>query len=303
MSLSVAFGRRGVEKLVGELQTAGSGVLPNATLSSLRLLLGELSTQELKAAAIGCGAVSACAALLTSPSPPVVAAAATALSRLVLLSQGRDALASCAAVPTLARLAGHDDLEVRVGATSALSSLTLFREGWTLFTSCADAVALTGDALAVHPLAVCVLANATAFYSAGSAAVVSDGVVPRLVELLRACADEPVLAQATLTLRHLAMHECGKDAAIESGAVPELLALVRHPCVSVRCNACGALALLSISLPAKLGLLGCGSAPLASLLLACGDAHADTAANAAAAVDCFKELPALRDAFGALQAQ
>jgi hypothetical protein len=207
--VAVAFGRRGVEKLIDVLTTPDNS--DSVKLSALILLIGELSTQEKKADAIRSGAVDACTSLLRSSHSLCKANACIALSRLALLMPGRAAMRKSGSVLPLSLLCADAHEAVRRSAVVALTSLTYFRDGWDVFMECEKATEHVVSSLSANPSAVCALVNLTAFYTAASAAALDAGVMPWLVDALGNVKDNGILNYAVITLRHLAMHETGEQ--------------------------------------------------------------------------------------------
>lgn len=215
--VTVAFGRRGVTKLVDVLKSEVT--TPAEKTDALALLIGEVSTQERKSEAIRGSSVEAAVALLSSSDVRVRTNAGVLLARLVLLQQGRAAVSACGGVHALTFNCGDAEPGPRAAACAALASLAFFRDGCDIVVSTADAVDSLVRTLARHPGAVTVLVNITAYYAEGSRQALAAGVVHHLVAILTNSANTAVVhEQACLTLRHLAVHDAGACCAVHDPA-------------------------------------------------------------------------------------
>jgi hypothetical protein len=163
VQVALAFGRRGVEKLVDVL--AADVTTTEEKNRALVLIADELSTQEKKALAIRMGAVAAATALLSSPHAPTRANAALVLSRACTILQGRAAAREAGSVLPLTQACRDDDETVRRNGAVALATLAFFRDGWDVVVKGAGVISDLVRCLPRNHHAVLVFVNVSAFYA------------------------------------------------------------------------------------------------------------------------------------------
>jgi len=286
-NLNIAFGARGVAKLVESLS------LPAETGNlavNLMTLNGLLSSQENKMSALANdGAVlTVLTTLLASTESEVRRQAGLAIASLTLVYQGRLAAATANTVPALRIGLSDSVVTVRAACASALLSLSSSRDGCSEMMRTEGLVSkLTG---ALDDASRDVLTSALGALSnlvrldLGIDEALESGVVKRLATLIDPKQRVANLLETGLqALWNLANTPNGKEAAIDAGLLDILAQHVRHGSPNVRRLASGCIMAITINKDGKYQSKPCAE-PLLELLF-----------------DPNSDFPTVRDCVGALK--
>jgi len=270
-SLSLAYGRRAVQKLIGTLstdETKRENV--NLALSKLDCLL---SNQENKMQAISYEppVMPVLTELLTADDAQTRDLSARIISSLSLVFQGRLQVRETGTVAPLTRLVGMDGVEVATASSAALLSISTSRDGCAALIEHEELlVPILTKALA-HPIAVALnclntLANLLRQDMGVTTALTSD-IVPQLRQMITP-GESPlaVLIAALQATWNLANTADGKVALVDDAFLPILSKLTAAGAPKVRRLAAGCIMTITINKQGKLESLVCLE-PLLELLL------------------------------------
>lgn len=316
--LSVAYGERGVAKLVELLRGEHSGGQPLSaedSATALQLIGEQLPAPETAAfisaqrasnavaggrtRALGAAAGDLLPVLLqlikAHGSPSVRAAAADVFAAQMPLLQARKALvAQPGALAMLCQAVASDaDATVRAHVAGALDAFTLNNDG--VAPLAADAAALAAAVRGVDntPAVLAALANIAGTSDAAANALLGAGAMQPVLRALTKFGDKDVTVTRAglLTLRGLVNSEPGKAQALAAGAVPITLKHATSRDELARRAAVGAVALLALHLPARSAYLATGAALTGAMHAALRDADVLVTIAAAAAVRHLAEAP------------
>ena len=299
----VAYGTRGVEKLIETLDTTDAEVL-RATLVTLNSLM---SSQESKAQALSREPplVPILGKLLGSEDDEVKRQAALTLASLGLLYQGRLAMSEAGTVGELSALVlDSSSTGVREAVSSALLSLSESRDGCATLIAHANIVSTLTQALDdAHPPAKANSLRALANLSRldlGIGEALSSGVMARLHATIDpkgkslAPGALELVCSALQTLWNLANTPDGKSAALDAAVLPMLGVYCRHGSPREQRLAAGCIMAITINKQGKMESTECLE-PLADLLLS-NDTDDDTMRDVVGALKNMAEFPAARKA-------
>jgi len=302
-SLCIAYGSRGVDKLVETLSSPDAET-QRFTLTTLNTLL---SSQESKVKALSeqLQLVPTIVTLLGSEDNEVKRQAALVLASLALLYQGRLAIGEAGAVRELSGLlVDSGETGVREACSSALLALSESRDGCATLVAQERIVetlvsALDDDHLAAKQCSLRALANLSRL-DLGISEALDGGIMTRLAVVLDPAAAHPgaegsaLVCSGLQTLWNLANTPDGKVAALDACLLPFLA----HHCSfysprEQRLSA-GAIMAITINKQGKMESSEC-LAPLADLLLSL-DTDEDTLRDVIGALKNMSEFPAARKA-------
>jgi len=295
-ALTIAFGARGVAKLVESLSdpAAASNLAVN-----LMTLNGLLCSQENKMSALANdGAVLAVlTSLLASSEPEVRRQSGLAIASLTLVYQGRLAAANAGTVAALRNGISDGTANVRAACTSALESLSSSRDGCSEMMRTEGLVskltaALDDESKDVVKSAIGALSNLLRL-DLGIDEALESGVIKRLAKLVDPSQRKSALLETGLqALWNLGNTPNGKEAAIDNGLLDILPQHVRHGTPNVRRLASGCIMAITINKDGKYLSKPCAE-PLLELLF---DKNSDssTIRDVVGALKNMAEYPKLR---------
>ncbi|KAL1528021.1 hypothetical protein AB1Y20_009390 [Prymnesium parvum] len=292
----IAFGNRGVPKLIEAISEPGAGdtSLAPKTRTALATLHSLLSSQESKMVCLAKdgAVVPVLTQLLESEDHEVRRQSALILGSLALIFQGRMAISNAQSVAALIALLGKpdDNAGVREAAAAAMLALSSSRDGCSTLMQ-ADRVvatltlALKDEHMPVMRSSLDALANVLRL-DHGVTEALETGITRLLKGLVSPLEvfDEDMTEKALQALWNLSNTPDGKRSAIEEGLLEdlsELMAESRSP--NIRRLAAGCTMAITIDKQGKLQSKSCEE-PLVELL-----------------IDPESDAPTIRDAVGALK--
>uniref|UniRef100_A0A7S4B4T8 Armadillo repeat-containing protein 8 n=1 Tax=Chrysotila carterae TaxID=13221 RepID=A0A7S4B4T8_CHRCT len=270
MSLSLAYGNRGVAKLIQSLQAEEPEEETSLTLLTLN---GLLSNQENKMKAISHEPplVPVLTKLLAAPDAETRKLSAQTLASLSLVYQGRLAVREADTVAPLTELVGTDEEAVAESSGAALLALSTSRDGCVVLAEHeADLVPTLTHALsAPTPVALNALSTLANLLrqDIGVTTALQSGIVPQLRNMILPMEFPPkVVVSALQATWNLANTPDGKVALVDA----EFLPVLSHHCAQgdpqVRRLSAGCLMAMTINKQGKLESQCCLE-PLVDLLL------------------------------------
>ena len=298
MSLRIAYGPRGVAKLVQSLSEPSEAADLALNLTTLN---GLLSSQENKMLALANdGAVlPVLTGLLSSAEADIRRQAGLAISSLSLVYQGRLAAAEAGTVAALVAGIGDGDATVREACTSALQSLSTSRDGCSQIARDGSNGLVTKLTHAQNDQHKPVVSASTATLAnllrldLGVEEALSADVTTNLGKLIDPKQRDTALLESSLqALWNLANTPAGKAAAIAADLLDVLAQHIRQGSPNVRRLSAGCVMAITIAKDGKFQALGCDD-PLAELLFD-EDADMSVVRCAVGALKNMTEYPKVR---------